>query len=500
MKKIKYLLFIILITFIGTLRVNAFSVTGATTTTVGSSIAVTIEASGLTGRFDVTTTNGSVLSGGKSIWLENNSTTLYFTAQSVGTANVVVTATNVSDENGNDFIGKRILYVTVKEKSSSSNNNKPSVDVNKKYSSNNYLKSLSIEGYELEPVFNKETLEYNVTLKVDTTSINVLAEKEDNTAFIKGIGEVPVNDGPNTIIVTVVAENGNERQYKINATVEEPKPIEVTVNNKRYTIARKNKLENVPTSFEEKLINIEGQNVNAYYNEIAKITIVSLKDEKGNISLFSYNNGKYTPFNEAKGAGVNLSILDNNIKQAPSGFIKTTFKYNDVTLNGYKLKGTKNDDYYLVYAQSLETGDKAFYLYDKKEGTFQRYYEELSNVKDMIIKYLFYIASALLGLFIIIILIKIINKLFTSKERKIKKYQKKIDKLNKEINSNDNDDSDNYDIDDVDERPVIKKVEEDEYVVPKKTRKQKIKEIEEAKKKLDKTKPSFRRVSLEDDD
>ena len=500
MKKIKYLLFIILITFIGTLRVNAFSVTGATTTTVGSSIAVTIEASGLTGRFDVTTTNGSVLSGGKSIWLENNSTTLYFTAQSVGTANVVVTATNVSDENGNDFTGKRILYVTVKEKSSSSNNNKkPSVDVNKKYSSNNYLKSLSIEGYELEPVFNKETLEYNVTLKVDTTSINVLAEKEDSTATVNGIGQVPVNDGPNTVIVTVVAENGNERQYKINATVEEPEPIEVTINNKKYTIARKNKLENVPTGFEEKLINIEGQNVNAYYNEIAKITIVSLKDEKGNISLFSYNNGKYTPFNEAKTAGVNLSILSNE-KKAPTGFIKTIFKYNDVTLNGYKLKGTKNDNYYLVYAQSLETGDKAFYLYDKKEGTFQRYYEELSNVKDTQIEYLFYIATGLLGLFIVIILIKIINKLFTSKERKIKKYQKKIDKLNKKINSNYTDDSNGYDIDDVDERPVIKQVEEDEYVVPKKTRKQTIKEIEQTKKKLDKTKPSFRRVSLEDDD
>ena len=500
MKKIKYLLFIILITFIGTLRVNAFSVTGATTTTVGSSIAVTIEASGLTGRFDVTTTNGSVLSGGKSIWLENNSTTLYFTAQSVGTANVVVTATNVSDENGNDFTGKRILYVTVKEKSSSSNNNKkPSVDVNKKYSSNNYLKSLSIEGYELEPVFNKETLEYNVTLKVDTTSINVLAEKEDSTATVNGIGQVPVNDGPNTVIVTVVAENGNERQYKINATVEEPEPIEVTINNKKYTIARKNKLENVPTGFEEKLINIEGQNVNAYYNEIAKITIVSLKDEKGNISLFSYNNGKYTLFNEAKGAGVNLFVLD-NIKKAPSGFIKTTFKYNDVTLDGYKLKESKKDDYYLVYAQNLETGDEAFYLYDKKEGTFQRYYEELSNVKDTQIEYLFYIATGLLGLFIVIILIKIINKLFTSKERKIKKYQKKIDKLNKKINSNDTDDSNGYDIDDVDERPVIKQVEEDEYVVPKKTRKQKIKEIEEAKKKLDKTKSSFRRVSLEDDD
>ena len=165
------------------------------------------------------------------------------------------------------------------------------------------------------------------------------------------------------------------------------------------------------------------------------------------------------------------------------------------------LENVKNNNYYLVYAQSLETGNKAFYLYDKKEGTFQRYYEELSNIKDTQIKYLFYMAAGLLGLFVVIILFKIINKLFTSKERKIKKYQKKIDKLNKSI---DNDDSyyeeDDYDIDQVDERPVIKKVEEDEYVVPKKSRKEKLKELEEAKKRLDKNRPKYKRVTLEDDD
>ena len=64
-----------------------------------------------------------------------------------------------------------------------------------------------------------------------------------------------------------------------------------------------------------------------------------------------------------------------------------------------------------------------------------------------------------------------------------------------------NEDSKNdYSIDDVDDGPVIKRVEEDEYVMPKKSRKEKLKELEEAKKRLNKNKPKYRRLSLEDDD
>ena len=76
----------------------------------------------------------------------------------------------------------------------------------------------------------------------------------------------------------------------------------------------------------------------------------------------------------------------------------------------------------------------------------------------------------------------------------------KINKLKNSVSINDYISDNHYDIDDVDERPVIKKVEEDEYTDPKKTRKEKLKELEEAKKRLDKAKPKYRRVSLEDDE
>lgn len=200
---------------------------------------------------------------------------------------------------------------------------------------------------------------------------------------------------------------------------------------------------------------------------------------------------------EAKGGEVNLLILDKKKIKAPTDFVKTSFKINDLKIEGYKYRYDKNDNYYLVYAKNLETGDEGFYLYDKKNSTFSRYYKELSDIKDMHTKYVFYVAAALALIFVLIIIFKLLGK-FKSNDKKIEKYQRKIDELKGKIKNEDS----NYDysIDDVDDGPVIKRVEEDEYVMPKKSRKEKLKELEEAKKRLDKNKPKYRRLSLEDDD
>ena len=231
MKRIRYIIFAFILSFAFILKINAFSVTGPAEVNSNSNFNVTVEASGLTGRFDISTT-GSI-SGGKSIWLEDNSTVLTFYAGTAGSGSIVVTAKDV-DENGNAFTGKRILYVTVKDKSSNNasagqgsssgksgnsknnnNNNRtknntktPSVDVNKKYNSNNFLKSLSIDGYELEPLFDKNKLEYNVMLNIDTKLVKINAETEDSQASITGAGEVDVVDGINKIEIIVTAENG----------------------------------------------------------------------------------------------------------------------------------------------------------------------------------------------------------------------------------------------------------------------------------------------------
>lgn len=373
-------------------------------------------------------------------------------------------------------------------------------EIEASYSRNNNLSSLSVEGADLSPSFNKNITEYQATLPVDTTKAKIIATAQDSKASITGAGEVDVVDGINKIEIIVTAEHGEKKKYVINLTVQELDPVKVKVDGKTYTVVRKKgQVENIPVGFTETTIKIGDQDVCAYQSEIAKILLVALKDNEGNIKLFIYDKNKnsFTSFMEAKGGEVNLLILNNEKIKTPLDFVKTSFKINDLKIEGYKYRYDKNDNYYLVYAKNLETGDEGFYLYDKKNSTFSRYYKELSDIKDMHTKYVFYVAAALALIFVLIIIFKLLGK-FKSNDKKIEKYQRKIDKLKGKIKNEDS----NYDysIDDVDDRPVIKRVEEDEYVMPKKSRKEKLKELEEAKKRLNKNKPKYRRLSLEDDD
>lgn len=373
-------------------------------------------------------------------------------------------------------------------------------EIEASYSRNNNLSSLSVEGADLSPSFNKDITEYQATLPVDTTKAKIIATAQDSKASITGAGEVDVVDGINKIEIIVTAEHGEKKKYVINLTVQELDPVKVKVDGKTYTVVRKKgQVENIPVGFTETTIKIGDQDVCAYQSEIAKILLVALKDNEGNIKLFIYDKNKnsFTSFMEAKGGEVNLLILNNEKIKTPLDFVKTSFKINDLKIEGYKYRYDKNDNYYLVYAKNLETGDEGFYLYDKKNSTFSRYYKELSDIKDMHTKYVFYVAAALALIFVLIIIFKLLGK-FKSNDKKIEKYQRKIDKLKGKIKNEDS----NYDysIDDVDDRPVIKRVEEDEYVMPKKSRKEKLKELEEAKKRLNKNKPKYRRLSLEDDD
>lgn len=88
-------------------------------------------------------------------------------------------------------------------------------------SSNNYLKSLTVENAKMEPEFNRQYVDYTLTLEnADIKKIKVVAEAEDENATIEGTGEIELEDGINNIRVVVRAENGNVQIY--NLTVKLP--------------------------------------------------------------------------------------------------------------------------------------------------------------------------------------------------------------------------------------------------------------------------------------
>ena len=383
MKKIYYLFTFVIVNILFITVVNAFNITGDTSVYKGSSVTLSINCNGMVGRLDVSSTNPAVLQvpSGASYWCESQTIAVVATARDVGTATINVLAT-YTDSNYVDHTDNRSITINVVNRSSSGNNNSSnnggsgrnnSIDINKTYSSNNYLKFLDVDGYDITPKFDKDTLEYKLNLDSNITSINIKATPADENANVKGAGEVAVSDGINTINIVVTAENGNERTYKIIATVEDKNPIKVKIGNKKYTVVKKRESLGTKEGYTEKEVEIKGTKVPALYNEVTKVTLVGLKDSKGNIRLYSYDTktGEFNVYNEFKFDIMNLYVHE----ASKSKYKKTKIKINDTEVTAYKINGV--DDYYLLYATNMSTGYKGYYLYDSKENSVQRYNEEM---------------------------------------------------------------------------------------------------------------------------
>ena len=214
---------------------------------------------------------------------KSKSYTFKFKAKAVGTAKVYIDSaayyTYESETSENVSKGSKSINVVNKTTA-------PTV----RYSKNNNLSSLEIEGYKLEPEFNKDKLEYTITLPKETYKIKLNAKTEDSKASVSGIGEITLVDGENKLEVKVTAENGNVKTYVIKATVEEPNPINVKIDDKEYTVVRKKDGLTIPTNYRETTIDLSGESVLAFYGEITKYNLVALKDENSNINLYIYNN------------------------------------------------------------------------------------------------------------------------------------------------------------------------------------------------------------------
>ncbi len=111
-----------------------------------------------------------------------------------------------------------------------SKNNTVSSDYLIGKSSDNYLKSLSIEGYDLYPEFNRQNDTYTIYVKDDNiNNFNVTAEPDNENAKIEGIGNVSVSQEQKIINIKVTAENGDLKVYTINIENEANKPKKINV-------------------------------------------------------------------------------------------------------------------------------------------------------------------------------------------------------------------------------------------------------------------------------
>lgn len=404
------------------------SVTSAKTVVVGNTVKVTITVSSSAPlgawAFDVkydsskltfvsSTLEGSTRATG---YTTNGNTktktyTITFKAKAAGTATVSVQNSEVA---GFD------------EKTMSTSNGSTKINIitqqqlQDSYSSNNNLKNLSVDGYQLTPNFDKSKLEYSLELENDIRSITVKAEKEDSKASMKGGGTYSLNEGNNDLVITVTAENGNAKNYIIHATVKELNPIYVTIDGKEYSVIRKKDDLTIPSTFESTVTMINGEEVPAFESSITGYRLVALRDEANNTGFYIMEeDGSYTKYEEIVFGGIILFPKTPEDKDIPKGYDK---KKN--TLLGEKeivIYTSDKDHYPLIYGVNIETGITNWYSYDKEEGTLQKFdntrIEELKTEKD---KFLFLIVvlsgSSLIIMIFLLILCGKVKKLKNKEE------------------------------------------------------------------------------------
>ncbi len=424
---------------------NALSVTcsGPGTVTVGQTFTVTISASSdidtywngnavnYSSNLKSNFGSGSYVEAGAS---RGVSKTYSFTALSVGNATINQTvsyANQSTDYNDRSQTSSTCnINIVAATSNNSSNNNsgktqanvsnavKKKPDPNK--SSNNNLKSITIDGVELVPEFNKDTLEYSSTVEGNVEKITINAEVEDGKSYIEGLGEKELQEGLNEFTLVVTAENGNIKEYKISISRKEKNPIEVVINGKKYTVVKKESDLEIPEGFERKTITIKDEEVVAYENKYTNKIIVVLVDEDGDPGFFSYDekNNKYTRYIELISNQIKLMLIDPN-DDIPFKYKKVTFTIDGQKIDGYYYKAKSK--FRLVYAINLETGEEGFYQYDMDQKTFQRFYNDQVEEYTVYGKYIMYGAIGVAGLLLILFISVIV---LSSKNRKLKKKLK----------------------------------------------------------------------------
>lgn len=379
--------------------------------------------------------------------------TFKFKAKASGNTTVNFVLNEAIDWDGNNFsynktTSKTTQIITQKELEAS-------------YSKNNYLSSLAVDNYSLSPSFNKNTLEYTLTLENDVRRINVTGNKEDSKASITGLGKHDLAEGLNKIEILVTAQNGSTRTYIINATVKELSPIVVEVDGKKYNVVRKEELLTAPNStYESTTIKIGEEEVPAFTNKKINITLVGLKDEEGNIALYKYDNEKYTIYQEIQSKGI--IIIEAPTQEIPKKYQKVTLKINEKTVTAYQ-KDTSSS-YYLLYGTNIENGKTNLYQYDSKENTLQIF--DLTSLKRTENKEKKY-AYMILGLGTILVITYFI--LLISAIRKKVKSKKKKNEFKKENIKNES-------------TKILEDLPKDENIIQEVTEEVTIEEVQESKK------------------
>ncbi len=322
--------------------------------------------------------------------------TLKFNALKAGTSSITVKSQEVYDADSKavtlDHVGSSSVKVNAADTSSKDAS----------------LASLTISPGTLKPAFSADVTEYTAAVSSDVSSITVSAPAKDGGAKVAVSGNDDLQDGENTIICTVTAENGETtKTYTIVVTKSDDAAASdgetdadstetnagVVGQDGNWTVADTFDDSELPSGFTATEIEYEGRTVKAATDD-SGMTLLYMTDDSGNGDFFVYNSetGTLSAYVVVKMAEKTIVVLPPECipegTALPDGFAECTIDIGDHTVHGWiwKDSGDSAPEYCVVYGRN-ESGEEGFYRYDQKEMTLQRYFQD-PDAADARSKYL----------------------------------------------------------------------------------------------------------------
>ena len=414
------------------------SVSASNTVMLGNTVKVTVNltSSSLIGSWQVSlnydknylSLTSSTAEGGGTYMVNSSSTgtksksyTFTFKTLKSGSTKVSIGSAQLYDYNtmGNMSMSLGSKTISIKTKA----------EIEASYSDNANLKSLSVGSYELTPAFSKGTLEYTVEVENDVENVTISASKEDGNASVSGTGDVALLEGSNRFEIVVTAQKGNTQKYVLNIIRKELEPVPVEVDGKEYILVRNVKAMPEYVGYELTTVGYKDYDIPALVNKTIDYTIVGLKDDDGNIKMYKFEKGEVSEeYIELK----NGNSIITPIKLEEDELFSGTYELGDlsstVKYDAYKV----SDDYKILYALDINTGEKNYYLYNAKDGSFMIYDGSIEKINNETLEKYKYVIFGLIGICGLFLLIILFRRPKTKGEKLSRKEKKELKKKLKE--------------------------------------------------------------------
>ena len=129
-------------------------------------------------------------------------------------------------------LGINSVYAVSAKKTNITNESVQTNEINseeaKEERANKNLSSLEVEGYNINPYFNKNNSTYTVIIPRDVSSIDINAEPEATGAIVRISGNTKLTKSENTVSIRVTAEDGTSKVYTINVLKEPEVNLKLT--------------------------------------------------------------------------------------------------------------------------------------------------------------------------------------------------------------------------------------------------------------------------------